>query len=61
MDVVFLVAAGAMFFAFVLMLFLKEIPLRSQSGIEALATELAAEAGEAPRSREPESGEADRA
>jgi EmrB/QacA subfamily drug resistance transporter len=61
MDVVFLVAAAAMLFAFVLILFLKEIPLRSQSGIEALAAELAAEAGDAPRSREQQNGEADRA
>jgi hypothetical protein len=61
MDVVFFVAAGAMIFAFVLMLFLKEIPLRSQSGIEALAAELAAEAGDASRDREPEGSEADRA
>ena len=45
MDGVFLVAAGVMFFAFVVMLFLKEVPLRNQSGIEALATELAVEAG----------------
>jgi hypothetical protein len=33
------------------MLFLREVPLRNQSGIEALAAELAAEAGESPRSR----------
>jgi hypothetical protein len=43
------------------MLFLKEIPLRNQSGIEALAAELAAEAGETPKIREPENSEADRA
>jgi EmrB/QacA subfamily drug resistance transporter len=60
MDLVFLIAAGAMFLAFVLMLFLKEIPLRNQSGIEALAAELAAEVGETPKIREPGNGEADR-
>jgi EmrB/QacA subfamily drug resistance transporter len=43
MDGVFLVAAAVMFIAFVLLLFLREIPLRTQSGIEALAAELAAE------------------
>ncbi|MGH3797404.1 MAG: MFS transporter, partial [Pseudonocardiaceae bacterium] len=48
MDQVFLIAAGIMFLAFVIMLFLKEIPLRTQSGIEARAAELAAEAGVAP-------------
>jgi EmrB/QacA subfamily drug resistance transporter len=52
MDGVFLVAAGVMFLAFVFMLLLKEIPLRNQSGIEALAAELAVEAGGAPRSRD---------
>ncbi len=51
MDEVFLVAAGVMAIAFVIMLFLREIPLRNQSGIEALAAELAAEAGEPLRSR----------
>ncbi len=54
MDEVFLVAAGVMAIAFVIMLFLREIPLRNQSGIEALAAELAVQAGEAdetPRSR----------
>jgi EmrB/QacA subfamily drug resistance transporter len=45
MDEVFLVAAGVMFLAFVLLLFLEEVPLRNQSGIEALAAELAAEVG----------------
>jgi EmrB/QacA subfamily drug resistance transporter len=44
MDEVFLIAAGVMFLAFVLMLFLKEVPLRNQSGIEALATEFATDA-----------------
>ncbi|MGH3910837.1 MAG: MFS transporter, partial [Pseudonocardiaceae bacterium] len=50
MDVVFLIAAGVMFLAFVLMLFLEEVPLRTQSGIEARAAELAAENGAAPTS-----------
>jgi EmrB/QacA subfamily drug resistance transporter len=45
MDEVFLVAAGVMFLAFVLLFFLEEVPLRNQSGIEALAAELAAEVG----------------
>ncbi|MGH3833093.1 MAG: MDR family MFS transporter [Pseudonocardiaceae bacterium] len=45
MDGVFLVAAGVMLISFVLMLFLKEVPLRTQSGIEALAAEFAAEVG----------------
>jgi EmrB/QacA subfamily drug resistance transporter len=48
MDLVFLIAAGVMFLAFVLMLFLEEVPLRMQSGIEARAAELAAETGAAP-------------
>ncbi|MDQ3887207.1 MAG: MFS transporter, partial [Actinomycetota bacterium] len=43
MDLVFLVGAGVMFLGFVLMLFMKEIPLRTQSGLEARAAELAAE------------------
>ncbi|MGH3764350.1 MAG: MFS transporter [Pseudonocardiaceae bacterium] len=51
MDEVFLVAAGVMSVAFVIMLFLREIPLRTQSGIEALAAERAAEAGEPTGSR----------
>lgn len=47
MDGVFLTAAGIMCLAFVVLLFLEEIPLRNQSGIEALAAEVAAEsAGE---------------
>ncbi|MGB6165154.1 MAG: MDR family MFS transporter [Pseudonocardiaceae bacterium] len=46
MDEVFLVAAGVMFLAFVLLFFLEEVPLRNQSGIEALAAELAAEVAE---------------
>jgi EmrB/QacA subfamily drug resistance transporter len=45
---VFLVAAGVMVLAFVLVLFLEEVPLRTQSGIEARAAELAAEADRAP-------------
>ncbi|HEY6424464.1 MAG TPA: MDR family MFS transporter [Pseudonocardiaceae bacterium] len=45
MDLVFLIAAGVMALAFVLMLFLKEVPLRTQSGVQARAAELAAEAG----------------
>jgi hypothetical protein len=56
MDGVFLVVAGVMFLAFVFLLFLTEVPLRNQSGIEALAAELAAEAGGAPRSKEPGAG-----
>ncbi|MBV8540868.1 MAG: MFS transporter [Pseudonocardiales bacterium] len=56
MDGVFLVAAGVMIIAFVLILFLKEVPLRTQSGIEALAAEFAAESGEAPRSGVRDSG-----
>jgi EmrB/QacA subfamily drug resistance transporter len=50
MDEVFLVAAGVMSLAFVIMLFLQEIPLRNQSGLEALAAELAADAGGSPTS-----------
>lgn len=45
MDGVFLTAAAVMVFAFVLLLFMEEIPLRTQSGIQALASELAAEVG----------------
>ena len=44
MDLVFLIAAGVMFLAFVLMLFMEELPLRTQSGLQARAAELAAEA-----------------
>ncbi len=58
MDLVFLVAAGAMLLAFVILLFLKEIPLRNQSGIEALAAELAVESGGAPRGPAPGGDEA---
>ncbi|MGH3914805.1 MAG: MFS transporter [Pseudonocardiaceae bacterium] len=50
MDLVFLIAAVVMFAGFVLMLFLKEVPLRTQSGIEARAAELAIEASAAPLS-----------
>jgi hypothetical protein len=47
MDEVFLIAAGVMCLAFVLILFLEEVPLRNQSGIETLAAESTAdEAGE---------------
>ena len=53
MDAVFLVAAGVMFIAFVLLLFMEEVPLRTQSGIEALAAELAAEAGGTPTNPAP--------
>jgi MFS family permease len=46
MDEVFLIAAGVMFLAFVLILFLEEVPLRNQSAIETLAAEsTATEAG----------------
>ncbi|MGB8996626.1 MAG: MFS transporter [Pseudonocardiaceae bacterium] len=48
MDEVFVIAAGIMFLAFVLLLFLEEVPLRTQSGIEALAAELAAELSATP-------------
>ncbi len=53
MDGVFFVAAGVMVIAFVLMLFLREIPLRTQSGIEALAAEFAAETGGLPAGPRP--------
>jgi EmrB/QacA subfamily drug resistance transporter len=43
MDIVFLVGAGALVFAFVLSLFLKEVPLRTQSGLEAARAAAAAE------------------
>ena len=39
MDTVFLIAAFVVIAAFVLILFMKELPLRTQSGIEALAEE----------------------
>ncbi len=43
MDIVFLTGAGALVFAFVLSLFLKEVPLRTQSGLEAARAAAAAE------------------
>jgi hypothetical protein len=43
MDLVFLVAAGIVAVAFVVLLFLKELPLRTQSGLEARSAELAGE------------------
>ena len=45
---VFLTAAGVMSVAFVVLLFLRELPLRNESGIAALAAERAAETGPAP-------------
>ncbi|WP_084678124.1 MFS transporter [Actinopolymorpha alba] len=45
MDLVYLVAAGAPVVAFLLFLFMKEIPLRTQSGLAAMAAE---EAGGTP-------------
>ena len=45
MDGVFLAAAGVMSVAFVVLLFLRELPLRNESGIAALAAERAAETG----------------
>ena len=57
MGVVFLIAAGLMFLAAVILLFMEEIPLRHQSGIEALAAEMTAEAGTVPSSRMPGGGE----
>ena len=46
MDLVFLVGAGVLVIAFVLSLFLKEVPLRMQSGLEARAMRPAAAAGD---------------
>jgi len=43
MDLVFLVAAGIVAVAFLVLLFLKELPLRTQSGLEARSAELAGE------------------
>ncbi len=43
MDLVFLVAAGIVAVAFVVLLFLKELPLRTQSGLEARSAELASD------------------
>lgn len=42
LDLVFLIAAGVMFMAFVLTLFLQEVPLRTESGLQARAAEHAA-------------------
>lgn len=47
MDGVFLTAAVVMSMAFVILLFLRELPLRNESGIAALAAERAAETGRA--------------
>jgi hypothetical protein len=57
MDEVFLVAAGVLFIVFVLLLFLEEIPLRTQSGIEALAAELAAETSRSSANPAPDDSE----
>ena len=57
MGVVFLIAAGLMLLAAVILLFMEEIPLRHQSGIEALAAEMTAEAGAAAQSRMTGGGE----
>ncbi|HEX6401641.1 MAG TPA: MDR family MFS transporter [Pseudonocardiaceae bacterium] len=48
MDGVFIAAAAVMCVAFVVLLFLEELPLRNQSGIEALAAEVAAATGREP-------------
>jgi EmrB/QacA subfamily drug resistance transporter len=60
MDLVFIVGAGVLVFAFVLALMLKEIPLRMVSGLQA-AREAAAAAGQGPdaggATHEPESTE----
>jgi EmrB/QacA subfamily drug resistance transporter len=48
MDVVFLVGAAVLVFAFVLALFLKEVPLRTQSGLQAARSAAAAEGGDGP-------------
>ena len=48
MDGVFIAAAAVMCVAFVVLLFLEELPLRNQSGIEALAAEVAAATGRKP-------------
>ncbi|WP_405781169.1 MFS transporter [Streptomyces sp. NBC_00859] len=46
MHVVFLLGAGVIVLAFLLVLFIKEVPLRQVSGLEARAAEDAAKAGE---------------
>jgi len=60
MDLVFIVGAGVLVFAFVLALMLKEVPLRMVSGLQA-AREAAAAAGKGPdaggATHEPESVE----
>jgi EmrB/QacA subfamily drug resistance transporter len=48
MDLVFMVGAAALVAAFVLSLFLKEVPLRTQSGLEAARTAAAATDGDMP-------------
>ncbi len=48
MDLVFLAGAGVLVLAFILALFLKEVPLRMVSGVEAARAEAAAVAGSAP-------------
>jgi EmrB/QacA subfamily drug resistance transporter len=48
MDLVFVVGAGVLVLAFVLSLFLKEVPLRTQSGLQAAREAAAAAAGDAP-------------
>jgi EmrB/QacA subfamily drug resistance transporter len=48
MDIVFMVGAGALVFAFVLSVFMKEVPLRTQSGLEAARAAAAAQNGNAP-------------
>ncbi|HEX3815244.1 MAG TPA: DHA2 family efflux MFS transporter permease subunit [Mycobacteriales bacterium] len=53
MDLVFIIGAGVVFIGFVLMLFLREIPLRTQSGMQSAAADrgengTAAPAPEAP-------------
>lgn len=55
MDGVFLTAAGVMSVAFVVLLFLRELPLRNESGIAALAAQRAAEMGPAPAPERPAS------
>ena len=57
MDEVLLTAAGVMSVAFVVLLFLRELPLRNESGIAALAAEHAAETGPAPAPELPASTE----
>ena len=49
MDLVFLIAAGVMVIGFVVMLFLPEVPLRTGSGYDERAAEMAAEASEPGR------------